>query len=138
MDDMIAKSREGENHVQILKELFERPRKYKLRLNHARCSFGVKSGKLLGFRMSDKRIEVDLEAVLELNIIKIDIEFEEIKFTHLGREGNHFADALVTLASMARMDFGHKTYLMGASTIDNKTLRRLARDFCLDRETLCK
>jgi hypothetical protein len=35
-------------------------------------------------------------------------EFEEIKFTHLGREGNHFADALVTLASIARIDFGHK------------------------------
>jgi len=60
MDDMIAKSREGENHVQILKELFKRPRKYKLRLNHARCSFEVKFGKLLGFIMSDKRIEVDL------------------------------------------------------------------------------
>ena len=60
MDDMIAKSREGENHVQILKELFERPRKYKLRLNHARCSFGVKFGKLLRFMMSDKTIEVDL------------------------------------------------------------------------------
>jgi len=59
MDDMIAKSREGENHVQILKELFERPMKYKLRLNHARCSFGVKFGKLR-FMMSDKRIEVDL------------------------------------------------------------------------------
>ena len=60
VDDMVVKSREGENHVQILKELFERLRKYKLRLSHARCSFGVKSGKLLGFRMSDKRIEVDL------------------------------------------------------------------------------
>ena len=33
VDDMIAKSKEGENHVQILKELFERLRKYKLRLN---------------------------------------------------------------------------------------------------------
>jgi len=59
VDDMIAKSREGENHVQILKELFERLRMYKLRLNHTRCSFMVKSGKLLGFMMSDKRIEVD-------------------------------------------------------------------------------
>jgi len=58
VDNMIAKSRERENHVQILKELFERLRKYKLRLNHARCSFGVKSRKLLGF-MSDKGIEVD-------------------------------------------------------------------------------
>ena len=48
VDDMITKSREGENHVQILKELFERLRKYKLRLNHARCSFRVKSMKVVG------------------------------------------------------------------------------------------
>jgi hypothetical protein len=40
MDDMTAKSEEKESHVQILKELFERLRKYKLRLNHAKCSFG--------------------------------------------------------------------------------------------------
>jgi hypothetical protein len=39
---------------------------------------------------------------------KLAREFEEIKFTHLGREGNHFADALVTLTYMARIDFGHK------------------------------
>jgi len=39
---------------------------------------------------------------------KLAKEFEEIKFTHLEKEGNHFADALVTLASMARIDFGHK------------------------------
>jgi len=56
---MIAKSREGENNVQILKELFERLRKYKLRLNPTRCSFGVKSGKLLEFMVSDKGIKVD-------------------------------------------------------------------------------
>jgi uncharacterized membrane protein len=37
VDDMIAKSRERENHVQILKKLFERLRKYKLRLNPMRC-----------------------------------------------------------------------------------------------------
>jgi hypothetical protein len=36
---------------------------------------------------------------------KLAREFEEIKFTYLGREGNHFANAL---APMARIDFGHK------------------------------
>jgi hypothetical protein len=56
---MIAKSREGEKHVQILKKLFERLRKYNLRLNPTRCSFKVKSGKLLEFVMSDKGIKVD-------------------------------------------------------------------------------
>jgi len=56
MDDMTAKSEEEDSHVQKLKELFERLRKYKLRLNHAKCSFGVKSEQLLGFVVSDKRI----------------------------------------------------------------------------------
>nr|XP_034900655.1 LOW QUALITY PROTEIN: uncharacterized protein LOC118038417 [Populus alba] len=63
VDDVVAKSKEGENHVQVLKKLFERLRKYKLRLNPAKCSFGVKSGKLLGFVASDKGIEVDPEKV---------------------------------------------------------------------------
>ncbi|XP_073263350.1 uncharacterized protein [Populus alba] len=63
VDDMIAKSREGENHVQILKKLFERLRKYRLRLNPAKCSFGVKCGKLLGFVVSDKGIEMDPDKV---------------------------------------------------------------------------
>ena len=31
-------------------------------------------------------------------------EFEGIRFTHLGREGNHFADALATLAAMTTID----------------------------------
>ena len=37
---------------------------------------------------------------------KLAEEFEEIEFTHLGREGNQFVDALVTLASMARVGLG--------------------------------
>ena len=35
-------------------------------------------------------------------------EFKEIKFTHLGKEGNHFVDALATLAAMATIDLGYK------------------------------
>ena len=31
-------------------------------------------------------------------------EFKEIRFTHLGREGNHFADDLATLAAMTTID----------------------------------
>ena len=39
-------------------------------------------------------------------LAKLAEEFEEIEFTHLGRERNQFVDALATLASMARIDFG--------------------------------
>ncbi|KAI5397438.1 hypothetical protein KIW84_063305 [Lathyrus oleraceus] len=34
-------------------------RKYKLRLNPSKCTFGVRSGKLLGFIVSEKGIEID-------------------------------------------------------------------------------
>ncbi|PKI50521.1 hypothetical protein CRG98_029075 [Punica granatum] len=69
VDDMIAKSKEGEDHLVNLKWLFERLKKYKLRLNLAKCTFGVKSGKLLGFVVSEKGIEVDpdkVKAIMEL------------------------------------------------------------------------
>ena len=63
MDDMIAKSKDKESHILSLRKLFERLRKYQLKLNPTKCTFGVKSGKLLGFVVSDKGIEVDPEKV---------------------------------------------------------------------------
>ncbi|PKI57825.1 hypothetical protein CRG98_021771, partial [Punica granatum] len=63
VDDMIAKSKEGEDHLVNLKRLFDRLRKYKLRLNPAKCTFGVNSRKLLGFVVSEKGIEVDPDKV---------------------------------------------------------------------------
>jgi len=46
VDDMIAKSRFEEHLVNLMK-LFERLRKFKLKLNPAKCTFEVRSGKLL-------------------------------------------------------------------------------------------
>jgi len=43
VDDMIAKSKTEEEHLINLWRLFERLRKYQLRLNPAKCTFGVKS-----------------------------------------------------------------------------------------------
>jgi len=59
VDDMIAKSKSEEKHLANLRKLFERLRKFKLRLNPAKCTFGVRSGKFLDFIVSQKGIEVD-------------------------------------------------------------------------------
>jgi len=59
MDDILAKSKKEDDHVQVLRRLFERLQKYQLKLNPAKCSFGVKIEKLLGFIVSDRGIEVD-------------------------------------------------------------------------------
>ena len=59
VDDMIARSQTEEYHLDHLQKLFERLKKYKLRLNPNKCTFGVRSCKLLGFVVSNKGIEVD-------------------------------------------------------------------------------
>ncbi|PKI50329.1 hypothetical protein CRG98_029283 [Punica granatum] len=42
---------------------YQRAMKYKLRLNPTKCTFGTKSGKLLGFVVSERGIEVDPDKV---------------------------------------------------------------------------
>jgi len=59
VDDVIVKSRTQDNHIQDLRKFFERLRKYDLKLNPAKCAFGVPSGKLLGFIVSRRGIELD-------------------------------------------------------------------------------
>ena len=69
VDDMIAKSKEGEDHLRVLKKLFERLRQFQLKLNPEKCTFGVTSGKLLGFVVSQRGIEVDpdkVKAIIDL------------------------------------------------------------------------
>ncbi|PKI60028.1 hypothetical protein CRG98_019578 [Punica granatum] len=58
VDNIIAKSKEGEDHLVNLKQLFDRLKKYKFRLNLAKCTFGVKSRKLLGQGISDSAASV--------------------------------------------------------------------------------
>ena len=59
VDDMIARSQTEEEHLDHLKKLFVRLKEYKLKLNPNKCTFGVRSGKLLGFIVSNKGIKVD-------------------------------------------------------------------------------
>ncbi|KAL0400248.1 UNVERIFIED_CONTAM: Transposon Ty3-I Gag-Pol polyprotein [Sesamum radiatum] len=49
VDDMLVKSKKAEEHVKDLEETFSVLRKYKLKLNPAKCAFGVQGGRFLGF-----------------------------------------------------------------------------------------
>ena len=60
VDDILVKSKEEEDHLEALDQVFKRLILYKLRLNPQKCVFEVELGKLLGFLVSKKGIEVDL------------------------------------------------------------------------------
>ncbi|PHT37291.1 DNA-directed RNA polymerase III subunit RPC2 [Capsicum baccatum] len=59
VDDVIIKSKIRANRVKDLRKFFERLRKYNIKLNPAKCVFGVSSGKLLGLVVSRRGIELD-------------------------------------------------------------------------------
>ena len=57
---MVVKSKVESEHIDDLENIIGILRKYKLRLNAAKCSFGVGSGKFLGYMVTLHGIEVDL------------------------------------------------------------------------------
>lgn len=59
VDDMITKSQIEEDHIIHMQKLFVRLRKFRLRLNPNKCTFGVGSRKLLGLILSHCGIEID-------------------------------------------------------------------------------
>jgi hypothetical protein len=57
VDDMLVKSIHATEHIVDLRETFHTLRKHNMRLNPAKCAFGVSLGKLLGFMVSQRGIE---------------------------------------------------------------------------------
>ncbi|XP_050365400.1 uncharacterized protein LOC126783909 [Argentina anserina] len=58
IDDVVVKSKKKEDHIENLRTVFTRMRKHKLRMNPAKCIFGVRAGDFLGFIVHERGIEV--------------------------------------------------------------------------------
>ena len=63
VEDMITNSKNPNEHVKHLEEIFGLLRKYKMKLNPEKCVFGVESGKFLVFMVSHRGIETNLEKI---------------------------------------------------------------------------
>ena len=64
---MVVKSKVEFQHVNDLGNIFRILRKHKLRLNASKCSFGVSSGKFLGYMVTHRRIEVNPKQIKAIN-----------------------------------------------------------------------
>ena len=49
IDDMLVKSKQHQDHVTHLQQVFDLLQKYDMKLNPLKCAFGVSAGKFLGF-----------------------------------------------------------------------------------------
>jgi hypothetical protein len=63
IDDIVVKLKKQGDLLDDLKETFDNLCKYKMMLNSKKCVFGVSSGKLLGYMVSSRGIDVNSKKV---------------------------------------------------------------------------
>ena len=90
VDDLLVKSKNREDHPRHLQEAFDIMRTFKIRLNPEKCSFGVSSGKFLGYVVTPHGVEPNpdkVKAVMEMPIPKNITEVQRLngRITALGR-----------------------------------------------------
>ena len=69
VDDMLVKTQREDDHLEDLRETFDTPRFYNMKLNPGKCVFGVTARKFLGFMVSRRGIEANsdkIRAIIEM------------------------------------------------------------------------
>ena len=95
IDDMVVKSMFVSEHVRDLTSIFEILREHKLRLNASKCSFGVGSGKFLGYMVTHRGIEVNPDQIKAINNLQPPWNPKEVqKFTRMMAALNRFISRL--------------------------------------------
>jgi hypothetical protein len=62
IDDVVVKSASVEGHLDDLRQVLERTRKFGLRMNPKKYAFGVSAGQFLGFLVHERGIEIGLKS----------------------------------------------------------------------------
>ena len=60
---MLVKSQREEDHLKDLEETFGTLLSYNMKLNPSKCAFGVIARKFLGFMVSQRSIEANLDKI---------------------------------------------------------------------------
>ena len=63
IDDMLVKLVKAELHITHLVEAFQVLKSYNMKLNPAKCAFGVFAEKFLGFIVNNRGIEANLDKI---------------------------------------------------------------------------
>ncbi|KAL0407940.1 UNVERIFIED_CONTAM: hypothetical protein Sradi_1728400 [Sesamum radiatum] len=79
IDDIMVKSTKRVDHLTHLTECFEIVRKYSMKLNPAKCTFEGKGGKFLGYLVTKRGIEVNMEKVQVIMEMKSPKSVKEVQ-----------------------------------------------------------
>lgn len=79
VDDTLVKSVKAASHLRDLKETFRTLRRYGMKLNPGKCAFGVRSGKFLGYMVTERGIEVNPDQVKAVHDMRSPRNIKEVQ-----------------------------------------------------------
>ena len=79
MDDIVVKTKDKATLIQDLEQTFANLRKINLKLNPEKCVFGVPSGKLLGFFVSQRGIEANHDKIKAIEQIEAPRRVKDVR-----------------------------------------------------------
>src|ERR1051325_9702285 len=79
IDDMVVKTVEEQKYILDLEDTFAALRKYNMRLNPDKCTFGVQADKFLGFMLTNREIEANLDKCQAIISMRSPITVREVQ-----------------------------------------------------------
>jgi hypothetical protein len=79
VDDIVIKTKESKTLIDDLRETLANLRRFRMKLNPAKCTFGVPAGKLLGFLVSSRGIEVNPGKIRAIERMKPPVNLKEVQ-----------------------------------------------------------
>jgi hypothetical protein len=79
VDDMVIKTRNPDGLIADLEETFGSLRRFRWKLNPTKCVFGVPSGKLLGFIVSNRGIEANPVKILAITDMGVPATIKDVQ-----------------------------------------------------------
>ena len=70
IDDVVVKSKSAGGHLEDLRQVLERTRRFGLKMNPKKCAFGVSAGQFLGFLVHERGIEIGLKSQEAVKMMK--------------------------------------------------------------------
>ncbi|RVW91302.1 hypothetical protein CK203_035489 [Vitis vinifera] len=139
VDDMIVKSQDIADHLVALERFFERIKQFRLRLNPKKLTFGVTSGKLLGYMVSERGIEVDpdkIRAIIDMSASRTEREIRGFlgRLQCINRLFGMISANAHLIGSEIQLDYSRKEraiYYLSKRMLDYEMRYVMIERFCL-------
>src|SRR4051812_46802885 len=82
VDDVVIKTKQSHTLIEDLRQTFANLRRFRMKLNPEKCTFGVPAGKLLGFLVSSRGIEANPTKIRAIERMELPKTLNDVqKFT---------------------------------------------------------